>query len=61
MDTYRMITDKELKTMTKEHLADMYNDAIETIQFMSQRISELMEENDDVWEAYEEVSNKLYG
>lgn len=56
-----MINAATLEAVTKEHLADMYNEAIETIWLLEQRINELTEENEAVWESYEEVSSRLFG
>ncbi len=39
----------------------MYNDAIETIWYYHQKIETLMEENDSIWAAYEDMADELYG
>ena len=39
----------------------MYNDAVETIHDLQMRLHEINEENDLLWEDYEELSNKYYG
>ena len=43
----------------KYKLLTMYNDAIETI--LQMRLNELRNENEQLWESYEEISDKLYG
>jgi predicted nuclease with TOPRIM domain len=40
---------------------EMYNDAIETIWYLQERLNELSVENDALWDDYEELSNQLYG
>ena len=61
MHSYELITDKDLEKISKEHLASLYNDAVETIWHLEQRIHELMDENEAVWKSYDEISNELYG
>ena len=39
----------------------MYNDASETIWLLQMRLNELRNENEQLWESYEEISDKLYG
>lgn len=58
---YRLLEKQEAETMTKEHLAFMYNDAVETIWHLYNRIEVLTDENDKVWQAYDEISNYYLG
>lgn len=58
---YRCLADEEAETMTKEHLVFMYNDAVEMIWHLNYRIDQLMKENESVWDAYDEISNKYFG
>lgn len=58
---YHCLTDEEAATMTKERLVFMYNDAVEMIWHLNYRIEQLMKENERVWDAYDELSNKYLG
>lgn len=61
MNNYHLITEPEAEALPKEELRNMYNDAIETIHDLQMRLHEINEENDLLWEDYEELSNKYYG
>ena len=61
MNTYTMIKNEEIEKLTKEHLAAMYNDAVETIWHLNIRLRELIDENESLWESYDKLSNELYG
>ena len=52
---------KQLYNLTPARILEMYNDAIETIWLLQMRLNELRNENESLWESYEEVSDKLYG
>lgn len=61
MNNYHIITGPEAEALSKEELRNMYNDAVETIHDLQMRLHEINEENDLLWEDYEELSNKYYG
>ena len=61
MNNYHLITGPEAEALSKEELRNMYNDAVETIHYLQMRLHEINEENDLLWEDYEELSNKYYG
>ena len=61
MNKYHMITLEQASSISLKELIDMYNDAIETIWYYHQKIETLMEENDSIWEAYEDIADELYG
>ena len=46
---------------SKATLIEMYNDAVETIWLLQQYLHDAHEEYDALEQAYEEVSNLLYG
>lgn len=58
---YRCLTEEEAEAMTKEHLVFMYNDSVEMIWHLNHRIEQLMKENEEIWSAYDELSNKYLG
>ena len=49
-----------MKLSVKE-LTDRYNDAIETIWDLQQRLYDERMENEHLWQAYEELQDKLFG
>jgi hypothetical protein len=46
---------------TVEQLIDMYNDAVELIWALREKLQETKDDLELFEQAYEEVSNKLYG
>ncbi len=52
---------EEAGSLSVLQLIEMYNDAIETIWYLQERLNELSVENDALWDDYEELSNQLYG
>ena len=58
---YKLLTKEQLYNLTPARILEMYNDAIETIWLLQMRLNELRNENESLWESYEEVSDKLYG
>lgn len=46
--------------VSKEQLIEKYNDAVQEIWFLSERISQLHEENEALWKANEELMDQLY-
>ena len=61
MDKYHMLTLERACSLSVKELVEMYNDAIETIWYYHHKIKDLMEENDSLWGAYEEIADELYG
>ena len=61
MNEYHMLTLEQASSISLKELIDMYNDAIETIWYYHQKIENLMEENDSIWAAYEDMADELYG
>ena len=59
--SYNTISLEEAGSLSVLHLIEMYNDAIETIWYLQERLNELSVENDALWDDYEELSNQLYG
>ena len=59
--SYNTISLEEAGSLSVLQLIEMYNDAIETIWYLQERINELSVENDALWDDYEELSNQLYG
>ena len=59
--SYNTISLEEASSLSVLQLIEMYNDAIETIWYLQERLNELSVENDALWDDYEELSNQLYG
>ena len=59
--SYNTISLEEAGSPSVLQLIEMYNDAIETIWYLQERLNELSVENDALWDDYEELSNQLYG
>lgn len=61
MKTYKTITLEQAGELSLNSLVQNYNDAIETIWHLQNKLSEQMQENEQLWKAYEEISDELYG
>ena len=61
MNEYHMLTLEQARSLSLTELIDMYNDAVETIWYYHQKIETLMEENDSILAAYEDMADELYG
>ena len=61
MKTYKTITLEQAGELSLNSLVQNYNDAIETIWYLQNKLSEQMQENEQLWKAYEEISDELYG
>ena len=61
MNEYHMLTLEQASSISLNELIAMYNDAIETIWYYQQKIETLMQENDSIWAAYEDMADELYG
>lgn len=61
MRTYKTITLEQAGELSLNSLVQNYNDAIETIWHLQNKLSEQMQENEQLWKAYEEISDELYG
>lgn len=58
---YKLITNEEAGALSVPQLIEMYNDAVETIWYLQKRLNELSEENDALWDDYEDLADHLYG
>ena len=61
MNTFTMLTEERAAALSREQFVSMYNDAVETIWFLEFRVKQLSEENNSVWESYEELSSRYFG
>lgn len=61
MKTYKTITLEQAGELSLNSLVQNYNDAIETIWHLQNKLREQMQENEQLWKAYEEISDELYG
>ena len=61
MNSFTMLTEERSADLSREQLVSMYNDAVEMIWFLESRVRQLSEENDSVWESYEEISRQYFG
>ena len=61
MNSFAMLTEEQAAALSREQLVAMYNEAVEMIWFLEIRVKQLSEENDSVWESYEELSNQYFG
>ena len=61
MKTYKTITLEQAGELSLNILVQNYNDAIETIWHLQNKLSEQTQENEQLWKAYEEISDELYG
>lgn len=61
MNQYHMLTLEQACSMSITELIESYNAAIETIWYYHHKIETLIEENDAIWAAYEEIADELYG
>ena len=61
MKTYKTITLEQAGELSLNILVQNYNDAIETIWHLQNKLSEQMQENEQLWKAYEEISDEIYG
>ena len=61
MNSFTMLTEERSADLSREQLVAMYNEAVEMIWFLEIRVKQLSEENDSVWESYEELSNQYFG
>ena len=61
MKTYKTITLEQAGELSLNILVQNYNDAIETIWHLQNKLSEQMQENEQLWMAYKKISDELYG
>ena len=59
--SYNTISLEEAGSLSVLQLIEMYNDAIETIWYLQERLNKLSVEDDALWDDYEKLSNQLYG
>ena len=60
MNSFTMLTEEQAAALSREQLVSMYNDAVEMIWFLEFRVKQLSEENESVWESYEEVNSRYF-
>lgn len=61
MKSYEMITIEQASQLSLKRLVNDYNDAIETIWHLQHKLQEQLLKNEQLWEAYEDIADKLYG
>jgi len=61
MNSFTTLDSDRAAALSREQLISMYNEAVETIWFLEFRVKQLSEENDAVWESYEELSRQHFG
>ena len=61
MKSYEMITLEQAASVSLETLVHNYNDAIEMIWVLQQKLQEQISENDHLRKAYDELFDQLYG
>lgn len=61
VEKYNTITVYEVMRLSVKELTDRYNDAVETIWDLEQRLYDERLENEQLWQAYEELQNKIFG
>lgn len=61
MEKYDTITVYEAMQLTVKELTDRYNDAVEKIWDLEQRLYDERMENECLWQAYGELQDKLFG
>lgn len=61
MKTYEMITLEQAAQLPLNSLIDDYNSAIEMIWHLQHKLQEQTSENEQLWEAYESLTDQLYG
>lgn len=61
MGNYHMITLEESFDFFPRQFREKYNDAVETIWHLQQKIKELYSENAALWKTYDEMSDQLFG
>ena len=61
MKSFEMISLEQAKCISLNRLVTDYNSAIETIWDLQRRLQEQIQENEQLWKAYEDISDELYG
>ena len=61
MRTFDIILPENISLASKDRLAEMYNDAVQEIWYLSKENARLREENEMLWKAYDELSDQIYG
>lgn len=61
MNEHHILTMEQACSMSIKELIVRYNDAIEILWYYHHKIEYLMDENDAIWAAYEEIADELYG
>ena len=61
MESYKMITLEQASQLSLSRLVENYNSAVETIWYLQHKLREQVLENEQLWKAYEDISDDLYG
>ena len=61
MKSYDLISLEQAASISLEPLVHDYNDAVEMIWHLQQKLLEQMKESDQLWQAYEELADQLHG
>lgn len=61
MKSYDLISLEQAASISLEQLVHDYNDAVEMIWHLQQKLLEQMKESDQLWQAYEELADQLHG
>ncbi len=61
MNSFSILSREQAEPLSREQLISMYNEAVETIWFLEFRIHQLSEENDSLWESYEDLADRHFG
>lgn len=56
-----MILPENISLVSKERLAEMYNEAVQEIWHLQNKNAKLQEENEALMKSNEEMMDKLYG
>ena len=61
MSSFTMLTKERAAALSRKQLVSLYNEAVEVIWFLEFRVKQLSDENDSLWESYEELSSQHFG
>ncbi len=61
MKTYDVILSENTSLASKERLIRMYNEAVQEIWYLSDKLEQIREENEALWKSWEELMDQLYG
>lgn len=61
MKTYDAILSENTSLVSKERLIRMYNEAVQEIWYLFDKLEQIREENEALWKSWEELMDQLYG